>query len=992
MKKNTGLLLFAVTLLCGNVAAAPVSLQSALQSAREFVGMRKAKRGDIAVSLTLSYTQKSDGVSLVDSQPLFYVFNVGTNRGFVIISGDDTTLPVLGYSDEGAFDYDQAPDNMKSWLEGYASDVTWSRTQRLSPYQPIRKSSSRESVPYLVKAKWGQGSPYYNQTPKYSGKYCYTGCVATAMAQVMYYWATTKNFCHGSEAIPSYTTTKLAIEVPALAAVEQFDWDNMTDSKPTTTAGKNAVAKLMRYCGQAVQMNYSTTGSGAYPDDIPRAMYTYFGYDKRIRIINSFDTSASEWEETLYQELAEGRPVCMSGDNFFKSTSHEFVCDGYNASTDKYHFNWGFDGTNNGYFAISALNPTAKTSYNDRKIMVAGIQPDTHDDTLLDLDLPTVRWLYLTGPKSISRDHRTEDGAEMVSVYGAWKMETAGGGLFDCACGVYDTQGSLVDVACQHTLQIADYETQQYHYELALGAELPYGDYTIVPVCRPHGQQEWKRMNHAATKYATATVAESTITLTSSYDIEIESFSHNNDDGLATLTLTNKGTEETMGYLTIFVDGEQVGWVEPHLAVGETRSLSVNYDGDITPTTLVMIQGDDLTEHEIFNNDSSYGDVLWRHRWDNYVDTSGRLYGDSCKAQLLLNNKGTHPYTYEVTATLFERGTDPDKGVKQTMTVSLPPKSSTVVAMDFGDVNIGTTYDLRWTFTCGHNMMSVDVSTLGMQVTPTHGVVAVCRQDTLCLADDDHETFVIPEEALYVDARYTAKPDATMSGGNANTLFVFAADAVLPASLQGHNVVTGYHANHLTLVDGLDFLSPVEFVADQASYTRIFGQGHGKQRDGWSTVVLPFAVLPQDVTVGDVSTSWYQNANDRGEKFFVFAFDGEDNGEAAFSYISEMKAYQPYLIAVSDDSWGTKYDLRGKTFRFTSTNALIKAGPQKAVTTGGSYDLVGRTYTVDRHPIHALNEQGSSFVHTDEAVTVPPFRAYFVSYDHKKAALSMRLR
>lgn len=992
MKRITALLLLAVTLFCGNVAAEPVSLQSALQTAREFIGMRKAKRSDVTEHLTLSYTRKSDSTSSADSQPLFYVFNMGADRGFIIISGDDTTLPVLGYSDEGAFDYDLAPDNMKSWLEGYANDVKWCRTQHLRPYQPVQKATSRESVPYLVKAKWGQGSPYYNQTPQYSGKYSYTGCVAVAMAQVMYYWATVKDFRHGSEAIPSYTTTKLAILVPALAAVEEFDWDNMTDDKPTTTDGKNAVAQLMRYCGQSVQMSYSPTGSGAYPDDIPRALHTYFGYDKRVRIINSYDTSASKWEEMLYQELAEGRPVCMSGDNLFKGTSHEFVCDGYNATTDKYHFNWGFDGTNNGYFAISALNPTTKASYNDRKIMVAGIQPDTHDDTLLDVDLPTVRWLYLTGPKAISRDHRTKDGSEMVSIYGAWKMETAGGGLFDCACGVYDTHGSLVDVSCQHTLQIADYETRKYHYELALGAELPYGNYTIVPVCRPHGQQEWKQMNHAETKYVTATVEESTITLTSSYDIEIENFTHNEDDGLATLTLTNKGTEETMGYLTIFVDGEQVAWVEPHLAVGETQSLSVNYDGDITPSTLVMVQGDDLIEHEIFNNDSSYGDVYWRHTWDNYVDTGDRLYGDSCRARLLINNKGTQPYTHEVSATLYELGTDPSKGQKQTTTISLPPKSSKVVAMDFGEVRIGATYDLRWTFTCGHDLTNIDVSTLGMQVTPTYGVVAVCHQDTLCLADDDQETFVIPEEALYVDARYTAKPSATMSGGNANTLFVFAANAVPPTSLQHRNVVTGHHANHLTLVDGLDFLSPVEFVADQASYTRMFEQGHGKQRDGWSTVVLPFNVQPQDVTVEDVPTPWYENADDRGEKFFVFAFDGEDNGEAVFSYVSEMKAYQPYLIAVSDDTWGAKYDLRGKTFRFTSSNAQIKAGLQKAVTIGGKYDMVGCTYAVNRHPIHALNEQGSSFVHTVKAVSVPPFRAYFVSYDMQKAALSMRLR
>ena len=376
------LMVVAVAMIVSIAAANPITVDEAKNNVASFLtkkGMRKAW-GHKQISLAFSISRKD--VKTDEEAPVIYAFRLEGERCGFIASADDVAEPILGYFEDGETDFDQMPPNMQAWLISYADEIAWARENGFSTVGTIKTIDGKRDIPYLVPTRWDQGDPY-NRQCRFDNKTCYAGCVATAMAQVMYYWAVVgrngETFPHGSTAIEGYVTESELYNVPALSSLESFSWENMTTRTPTTTESKNAVAQLMRYCGQAVKMDYTRFGSGAYSEDVPMAFVNYFGYDSGVAFVCRDSVTALEWDEIIYHELAEGRPVCMSGSSESGNTGHAFVCDGYQVSTDKYHFNWGWSGSCDGYFALEALRPkraNGKTlDYNAERDIVIGIQP-----------------------------------------------------------------------------------------------------------------------------------------------------------------------------------------------------------------------------------------------------------------------------------------------------------------------------------------------------------------------------------------------------------------------------------------------------------------------------------------------------------------------------------------------------------------------------------------------------------------------------------------
>ena len=326
-----------------------------------------------------------------------YAFNID-GGGFIITSGDQRTLPVLGYSTTGSIDSEHMPENMRSWLKNYDKAIAelgdrtdfedgeqtiTSYGQRISPVRQARRAK-RVAVESLVKTHWDQAEPYWNQVPKYQGanpnlqgKQCYVGCVATAMAQVMNYWQWPKTLPNGLseyDYVTEYNGIEKTWHLSALPPT-WFDWDNMlndysiydpvSDSNTrleTTKAQDNAVATLMRYCGQSVQMAYGTYemgGSGAFTNMVDDALVNDFGYKAAQFIDRVHFPSIDEWEEIIYGELAAGRPIVYCGQS--DAGGHCFVCDGYDGN-GLFHINWGWSGYDDGYFALAVLNPYNNTS------------------------------------------------------------------------------------------------------------------------------------------------------------------------------------------------------------------------------------------------------------------------------------------------------------------------------------------------------------------------------------------------------------------------------------------------------------------------------------------------------------------------------------------------------------------------------------------------------------------------------------------------------
>ncbi len=315
-----------------------------------------------AEQFSLAYTE-----NIVASEtPAVYVFS--RENQFLVLSADDRAEAILGYAD-GAFDPNNMPPAFKWWMGEYA------RQMEASP-EAIRQAplrASREAVAPLLTTKWDQSTPYNNLCPTFSGEIAKTGCIATAMAQVLnhHQWPDvgtgTLSYRQGLKKIEfDYSNTP-------------FDWANMLDryTANATEEQNTAVATLMFATGVSVKMQYGADASGSYDYLITNALVTYFKYDPGVRWLSRDHHTSAEWEEVIYSNLAANQPVIYNG--ISQEGGHSFVCDGYN--TDGYfHINWGWGGLSDGYFRLMALDPDAQgiggslSGYNFNQSAIVGIK------------------------------------------------------------------------------------------------------------------------------------------------------------------------------------------------------------------------------------------------------------------------------------------------------------------------------------------------------------------------------------------------------------------------------------------------------------------------------------------------------------------------------------------------------------------------------------------------------------------------------------------
>ncbi|MDE6288466.1 MAG: C10 family peptidase, partial [Muribaculaceae bacterium] len=288
----------------------------------------------------------STDFTLTETLENLYVFSGKT--GFIVVPDDDCAPALLGYSDNSVFDADVNP-NLAYWLEFLNGELDYLKEnpQSVSAHAP---RADRPAISPMIDTRWNQGSPYNNDCPVYNGYRSVTGCVATAMAQVLKY----HNYPEQGSGVVSYIWNNQELSFDYGSTT--FEWDLMTDTydASSSAASMAAVAKLMYACGVSVNMNYSPQSSGASSSRIPGALIDNFNYDKGLWLAQRNAFGILEWEELIYNELKEGRPVIYSGQG--SGGGHEFVCDGY-AVDGYFHFNWGWGGLSDGYFLLTALNP-----------------------------------------------------------------------------------------------------------------------------------------------------------------------------------------------------------------------------------------------------------------------------------------------------------------------------------------------------------------------------------------------------------------------------------------------------------------------------------------------------------------------------------------------------------------------------------------------------------------------------------------------------------
>ena len=362
------------------------------RQAREIAERHAAKNGAHIGLQSIKRAKVLNKQQSTTSSRGYYVFPHDGNCGYTIVSGDDRMPEIVGYSTTDTYSEENMPDGMKHLMQAYEAMATAlangdAKAERcLAEKEALAADSTYRQprvAPLLADVAWGQSEPYNNLCPMYDGqRRTVTGCVATAMAQLMMYYKYPQTL---KSDIPAYQTKSYQLDMPSVSAGERYDWDNMLpqySGSAYTAEQANAVAKLMYHCGLSFEADYGPSSTSAWCR--PNVLVKYWGYDPDvIRPLYRENFSLREWTAILDAELQALRPVYYRGCST-TSGSHAFLCDGADGN-GLYHINWGWSGWSNGYFDITVLNSdysgaestTAPADgFNYTCSMIVGIMPD----------------------------------------------------------------------------------------------------------------------------------------------------------------------------------------------------------------------------------------------------------------------------------------------------------------------------------------------------------------------------------------------------------------------------------------------------------------------------------------------------------------------------------------------------------------------------------------------------------------------------------------
>ncbi|MCR5659928.1 MAG: C10 family peptidase [Bacteroidales bacterium] len=477
MKKYLILLLLAWGSI--TLQATPVNRSCAQSAAQKFATAQLARERATA---NLVYTGRNDA---------FYVFNIGEN-GFVIIAGDDAYRPVIGYSNESAFDAANIPPALQNHLDGIAERILRLRTKGTAVASPmvaaewnsvlthgrlISRYGGREGS-YFCQTKWNQSYPYNcccPEDPAGSGGHAIVGCLATAMSQLMRFWAYPAQG-HGDHCYIHEDYGQICADFGNTT----YDWDNMPNvlDGSSSEAEKLATGTLCFHCGVTIDMGYGPDGSGGASAPIPGAMQTYFDYCDAVVQLRRDDYKLEDWKTMVREQFDMGWPMYYGGcDN---GGCHAFVCDGYD-DYDMFHFNLGWGGGSDGWYIIDEApytNP-ADAMFNFVPAPVYNATPMSPDNftamAVSNTDLKTT--LQWTNPTT------TLDGTPLTTI--------------DQVVVLRDNRiiQTLTDVAPGQTIEIEDADVPRYdfyHYAVYVVADGRVGkhanamDVLVGPSC------EWR--------------------------------------------------------------------------------------------------------------------------------------------------------------------------------------------------------------------------------------------------------------------------------------------------------------------------------------------------------------------------------------------------------------------------------------------------------------------------------------------------------------------
>lgn len=323
-------------------------------------------------------------INTVSGHSAMYLYDMANRPGYVILSADDRLPSILGYSETGNLSATDLPDGLQWWLDMMADEARKvleliDEDESEGVYTP---PSLGPAVEPILTSTWGQTEPYNLYTPVFDDKQSPTGCVATALTQIMnhYKWPLAPQgsitYNDGNKPANTYSITFDGMS---------FDWNLITDTydEQSSDESKDAVSTLMKAVGYGVQMNYGKSSSGATDAHALEGMTKYFGYSSDARHLRRESFNRNDWDKLLYHFISAGNPIYYTGRDavWVGSGGHAFVCDGYDGN-GYFHFNWGWNGKYNGYFLTTCMVPEGAgtggfiNGYNYTQSIFANLYPD----------------------------------------------------------------------------------------------------------------------------------------------------------------------------------------------------------------------------------------------------------------------------------------------------------------------------------------------------------------------------------------------------------------------------------------------------------------------------------------------------------------------------------------------------------------------------------------------------------------------------------------
>lgn len=580
------LLLLLTCLFALTASAERINEQQALEKARQFM------QGKV-----LNAPQKARNVRRAQASSELqdlYIFNVENDGGFVIVSGDDRTDAILGYSTTGRFDDQDIPENFRAWLQQTEAEIRSLPTSATPADEGLVPSTRRAAIHAkinpLIITSWNQGNSgndantdgvYNIHLPKIGSKYPCTGCVAVVGAQLMYYYQWPQAM---TQSVPGYSSSSAANTSADLPPI-QFQWSKMktsyVDNDPNTEA-VNAVADLLLYSAYAAKMIFGVDGSSGSTYTLAQGLCSYFDYQSTSwQEVDRYDYTASEWDALIYQELASGRPVIYNGSG---SGAHAFICDGYDGA-GMFHFNWGWGGSYDGYFKLQATNPYGSErignfGYIANQSCVIGLQPSSWpaivdpnaDDTW---DGPVIEGIVGTASDV------SVEGTTIYLSLGNYNEEKYG---FGFGFGELNSDGSVTPLETREYYNSTILVPGSYFTSVAFEVSsynLSDGSHILVPISQLKGETEWKRCKPSEL-YLEVNVADGNMTIVAHpiTALTVNSFDLVNSSNVGisqTLltTITNEG-EYFDGELYLFLVtsgelGQQLGYKRLKIASGNTK-------------------------------------------------------------------------------------------------------------------------------------------------------------------------------------------------------------------------------------------------------------------------------------------------------------------------------------------------------------------------------------------------------------------------------------